>query len=126
MAPITLAQSRDTGMALVLLCLISFVAFDRPPGLVVAALVLQVVTMTVPGVFRPAAVIWLGLSHLLGAVMSRVLLGAVYFALVTPVGLLRRALGKDDLRLRSFGTGDDSVLATRDHTFVPADLERPY
>ena len=125
MAPITLAQSRDTGMALVLLCLIVFVAFDRP-GLVVAALVLQVVTMAVPGLFRPAAVVWFGLSHVLGAVMSRVLLGAVFFALVTPVGLLRRALGKDDLRLRSFGTGDGSVLATRDHTFVPADLERPY
>lgn len=123
--PITPAQSRDTGMALVLLCLILFVALDRP-GLVVAALVLQVVTMTAPGLFRPAAVVWLGLSHALGAVMSRVLLGVVFYGLVTPMGLLRRALGKDDLHLRAFGAGDDSVLAVRDHTFTAADLERPY
>jgi hypothetical protein len=112
-------------MALVLLCLLLFLALDRP-GLVVAALVLQVVTMTAPRLFRPAAVVWFGLAHALGAVMSRVLLGLVYFGLVTPVGLLRRASGKDDLRLRAFGRGDDSVLTVRDHTFTPADLERPY
>jgi hypothetical protein len=112
-------------MALVLLCLILFMTLDRP-GFVVVALVLQVVTMTVPSLFRPAAVVWFGVSRALGAVMSPLLLGAVYVGLVAPVGIVRRALGKDDLRLRAFGGGNDSVLTSRDHTFTPADLERPY
>jgi len=124
-APITTAQSRDTGMALVLLLLILLVTLDWN-GLIVTALVLQVLTMTAPRIFRLAAVVWLGLSHLLGATMSRILLGAIFFGLVTPIGLLRRALGKDMLQLRSFKDGDNSVFITRDHTFSSRDLEKPY
>ena len=45
----------------------------------------------------------------------------VVFALVvTPIGLLRRALGKDSLRLRAFRSGDESVMVVRNHTFMPA------
>ena len=124
-APITTAQSRDTGMALVLLMLILQVAFGGNEFLA-AAVVLQVVTMTAPRVFRPAAVVWLGLSHIVGAVVSRILLAVVFFGLVTPIGLLRRALGRDALRLRAFKAGDESVLVARDHTFTAGDLEKPY
>ncbi len=112
-------------MALVLLMLILQVTLDRD-GFVVAALVLQVATMTAPRVFRPVAVVWLDLSHRLGGVMSWVLLAVVFYGLVTPVGLLRRLLGKDPLRLRRFGRGNASALATRDHTFTARDIEKPY
>ena len=125
MAAITPNQSRDTGMALVLLMLLLQVTLDRD-GFLVAALVLQVLTMTVPGLFRPAAVVWFGLSHALGAVMSRVLLAVVFFGIVTPVGWLRRLTGRDTMRLRAFGQGEDSVLTARDHTFSAGDLEKPY
>jgi hypothetical protein len=112
-------------MAFVLLMLILQVTLGRD-GFIVAAIVLQVLTMTAPRLFRPAAVVWLGLSHPLGAVMSRILLGVVFFGLVTPIGLLRRALGKDALRLRAFKANRESVLVARDHTFAPGDLEKPY
>ena len=112
-------------MALVLLMLILQVTLGRN-GFVAAAVALQVVTMTAPRLFRPAAVVWLGLSHVLGSVMSRVLLAVVFFGLVTPIGLLRRALGRDALRLRAFKAGGESVMVARDHTFTPGDLEKPY
>ena len=121
----TKGQCRDTGMAMVLLLLIFAITLKRD-ALVLGALVLQVVVMTVPLIFAPIAVIWLGLSHLLGTVMSRVVLTVVFFVVVTPVGLLRRLLGKDSLRVQAFKAGDESVMLTRNHLCSGADLERPY
>jgi hypothetical protein len=122
---ITKDQSRDTGMGMVLLCLIVF-ATSKRHGWLIAAIALQVVNMTVPRIFRPVAVIWLGLSDLMGLVVSKILLSIVFFAVVTPIGILRRLAGKDSLKLRVFKAGADSVMLERNHTFTGQDLERPY
>lgn len=118
-------QSRDTGMAMVLLLLLVYL-YARRPGLLAAALAAHVITMTFPGLFKPVAVVWLGLSHLLGTIMSRVLLSIVFYAIVTPVGLLRRIAGKDTLKVRAFKAGVESVMLERNHVFAPADIEKPY
>jgi ABC-type nitrate/sulfonate/bicarbonate transport system permease component len=85
-----------------------------------------VVTMTAPLVFRPLSVIWFGFSHVLGTVMSKVLLAAVFYLIVTPIGIVRRLLGHDSLRLRAFKAGDASVMHARQHVFTPGDLDKPY
>ena len=118
-------RSRDTGLALVLLLLIAHAA-TRRDGFATAAIVVLVVSMTAPLLFRPASVVWFGFSHVLGAVMSKVLLAAVFYAVVTPIGFVRRLLGHDSLRLRAFKAGDASVMQARAHVFVPGDLEKPY
>lgn len=118
-------QSKDTGMAMVLLLLLIFVGRKRE-GYLFAAMGLHVLNMTVPKVFRPLAFLWFGLSDLLGAVMSKVLLSIVFFGVVIPIAAVRRMLGKDSLKLRVFKAGKGSVMLVRDHTFVAADLERPY
>src|SRR3984957_5962026 len=118
-------QSRDTGMAMVLLCVLAFAARKRE-GYLIAAIALQVVNMAVPQVFKPVSVVWLGFSELLGAVMSRILLAIVFFAVVTPIAIFRRLVGKDSLKLRAFKANKDSVMVERNHTFIGRDLERPY
>ena len=122
---ITRDQSRDTGMAMVLLLLLALLKWGRNE-LLIAALIVHVVNMIVPQVFRPVAIAWFGLAHLLGAVASRVLMVVVFALVVTPIGLLRRALGKDSLRLRAFRSGNGSVMVERNHTFTAGDLEKPY
>jgi hypothetical protein len=122
---ITKDQSRDTGMAMVLLLLIVFIARKRE-GYLFAAMALHVINMTVPQIYRPIAVVWLGLSDLLGAVVSKILLSIVFFVIVTPIGLLRRLAGKDSLKLRAFKKSKDSVMLGRNHTFIGRDLEKPY
>ena len=112
-------------MALVLVLLLAWTA-SRKDGLAIAAIGIQVVNMIVPQVFKPAAIVWFGASHVLGAVMTRVVLSIVYFGVVTPVGLWRRAIGKDALQLRSFRSGRGSVMAERNHTFTASDIEQPY
>jgi saxitoxin biosynthesis operon SxtJ-like protein len=118
-------RSRDTGLALVLLLLIAHAATGRD-AFTTAALVVLVAAMTVPLLFRPLSVVWFGLSHVLGTVMSKVVLAAVFYLIVTPVGLVRRMLGHDSLNLRAFKSGSESVLRRRDHVFVADDLDKPY
>ena len=122
---ITKDQCRDTGMAMVLLLLLLAVSPKRH-GYLVAAIVLQVVNMIVPQVFRPIAVVWLGFSSLLGEIVPKILRSLVYFLVVTPIGFLRRLAGKDTLKLRVFKRSQDSVMLERNHTFIGRDLERPY
>ena len=118
-------RNRDTGMAIALLFLIAYGA-TRRNGYVLAAAIALVLTMTAPVVLTPLAKVWFGASHLLGAVMSRVMMTVVFFVVVTPVGVVRRLLGRDALRLREFGRGRGSVLTERDHHVTGSDLVHPY
>lgn len=122
---ITKEQSRDTGMAMVLLLLLAF-AFRRRAEFVYAAMALHVLNMLAPQLFRPVAVVWLGLSHALGTVVSKIVLSIVFFLVVLPIGFLRRINGKDSLKLRVFKANDESVMIERNYTFTARDLERPY
>jgi hypothetical protein len=122
---ITKEQSRDTGMAMVLLLLILAIRAKRE-GYLYAAIALQVLNMIVPQLFRPVAVLWLGFADLLGAIMPKVLLSIVFFLVVMPVAILRRLAGKDSLKLRAFKASKGSIMLERNHKFSATDLERPF
>ena len=118
-------QSRDTGMAMVLLLLLVY-ARTRRDGFLWWALILHVLDMIVPRLYAPLAVVWLGFSHVLGTVMSKILLSILFFGVITPIGILRRLSGKDSLKLRSFKASKDSALVVRNHVFEGQDIEKPY
>jgi hypothetical protein len=122
---ITKDRSRDTGMAMVLLLLLVYIR-TRRDGMLLAAIALHIVNMLAPRIYAPIAVVWLGFSHLLGAVMSKILLSILFFILVTPIGVLRRLFRKDSLKLRAFKAGEESVMLVRNHMFVGGDIEKPY
>lgn len=112
-------------MAMVLLVLLLFLKTKHNAWLY-SAMILHVVNMVVPRIYAPIAVLWLGLSTVLGTVMSKVLLSILFFGLVTPIGALRRFFGKDSLQLRAFKAGEESVMIVRNHLFVASDIEKPY
>ena len=119
-------QSRDTGMAVVLLLLLVYIALKKPQAMLYAAIAVHVVNMTAPQIFRPVSVVWLWFSELLGAAVSKIVMGIVFFGVVTPMGLWRRMTGKDSLKLRAFKAGAESVMCERNHMFIAKDLETPY
>jgi hypothetical protein len=121
----TREQARDTGSALVLVFLLFWI-FRRRDGYAIGAIAFHLVTMVAPQVFRPIAVIWFGLSHAVGTVASKVILTAIFFVVVTPIGIWRKVMGADSLKLRAFKDGSGSVMAERNHTFTGKDLEQPY
>ena len=118
-------QAKDTGMALVLIGLIVFLA-THEKRYVSIALGLLLLDMIWPGFFKLAAKLWFGLSHVLGSVMSKVMLSLIFYLVLTPMGLLRALCGKDPMRRRQFKHDDASVFRVRDHLFVAADIEQPF
>lgn len=69
---------------------------------------------------------WLGLSAVLGAINSRVLLTLVYYLVLTPIALLYRLTHRDPLSLKRADDSERSYWILRDHRFEPRDLERPW
>jgi hypothetical protein len=43
---------------------------------------------------------WMKFGHVLGWINARIILGLVFFIMVTPIGLVMRLFGKDLLRMR--------------------------
>jgi len=61
--------------------------------------------LTLLGMFLPQALhipykLWMGFAVVMGWIMSRVILTVIFFAVVTPIGLVMRMLGKDLLELK--------------------------
>ena len=124
-SPITKKQATDSGMALVLIALICLAVFKKNEFLWVA-IVLLVLDMIFPMIFKPFAFLWFGLSRVLGTVISKIMLALVFFLVVFPMGFIRRILGKDSLRLHQFRKEKTSVFAERNHEYTAADLDKPY
>jgi Saxitoxin biosynthesis operon protein SxtJ len=59
---------------------------------------LIVLGVLMPGVLTPVHRAWMQLGHILGWVNTRILLGIVFYALITPMGILFRLMGKDIMR----------------------------
>ncbi len=125
MKKITPMQQRDTCLALTFLLLLIWL-FTKQVYLVHAAMILLLLGMALPSSMTLPARAWFGLSHLLGQVMSRVLLGVIYVVMVLPVSLVRRMIGKDSLRLKPWKRDEGSCFVERDHVFTADDLKNPY
>jgi len=122
---ITLDQCKDTGLAIILVALLIVFA-HRSLTLIAPAIMVLIVTMTAPKLLSPLARLWFGLSHYLGQVASTILLSIVFFGVVTPMGWIRKASGKDAMGLGQWRAGRQSAFTRRDHTFTAADLEKPF
>ena len=68
-------------------------------ALVVAAAFL-LAALAVPRILGPLNRLWLRIGLILHACISPVIMGLVFYTTVTPIGVVRRLLGKDPLRLR--------------------------
>jgi hypothetical protein len=53
-----------------------------------------------PGILAPLNRLWMKLGLLLHKVVSPIVLGFLFFVVITPMGVAMRLLGKDPLRLR--------------------------
>ncbi len=51
-----------------------------------------------PGLLKPVHGIWMQVGHTLGRINTSILLGLVFYVLITPMGILFRLIGKDVMR----------------------------
>ena len=118
-------QVVETGLLIVAVCLLMGLYRDQSIWYK-AALAGTGLTLLVPWVFYPLAVVWFALGNALNKVTSTVLLTLLFVGLVIPMAWIRKALGKDSLRNKGFKKGTGSVFIDRPHTFESADLRYPF
>jgi len=121
---LSLHQAKDTGMALVLVCIILFL-FSQQRLWIIAALVFLLICMISPKLYQPAAVVWFKLSNYLGGFASTLLLTIIFYVVVTPIALIRQLTGADALKLKQWRKSK-SAFTERNITFSATDLEKPY
>ncbi len=54
----------------------------------------------IPQIATPFYLLWYGIACSIGIVVSNVLLGVVFYVVVTGIGLIMRMIGRDPLRLK--------------------------
>jgi Saxitoxin biosynthesis operon protein SxtJ len=70
------------------------------PWPLIVACVFGLAAAYVPWTLRPLNVLWTRFGELLHQLVSPVVMGVVFFLVVTPVALIMRTLGTDPLRLK--------------------------
>ncbi len=109
------------GVFLLLGCLSRWRGHEIAPD-VMWALGAPLVTLglVAPALLAPVERGWMAMAEVLGRVNTRLILGALYFVVVTPVGILRR--WRDDPLDRRMGDGRSSHWIRR--TQAPVDPAR--
>ena len=117
--------SSDTGMAMVLICLLIGYFTDNVL-LYNIAIPLLLINMIAPICYYPLSIIWFGIAEVIGSVMSKIILSLVYLFMVIPVGLVQKLFGKDALMLSKFKKDKTSVMKTRNYKITPTDFNKPF
>lgn len=118
-------KSMDAGLALTLISLLAYQVFPGSMTVIIATLLL-LLCMTMPRLFAPFARIWFPVADRLATAVSGLLLTLVFLLLVTPVGIVRRLLGTDPLKLKTWRSGSTTFFTTKNHRWLPADMDKPY
>ena len=123
--PISIEKNKDVGLVLTAVFLVMFLHFhDRT--LIFCSLGAVVITILFPVMLKPISYIWYGLAEILGMVMSRIILTAVFFLVITPIGFVKRVVSNDHLLTERWKKDSESLFTVRDKKFMSADIEKPY
>ena len=66
----------------------------------VIALIFLVLGITNSKILTPVKKSWIKLGEILGKIIAPIVMGFIYFLIITPIGLLMRLVGKDVLNLK--------------------------
>lgn len=89
-----------------------------------AALLIAAVVM--PSRLAPIERAWMSLAHAISRVTTPIFLGLVYFAVLTPAGLLRRTIGRSPLVREAGENGYWSSRAPMEHEARRRRMERQF
>ena len=64
------------------------------------ALIFLVLGITNSKILTPVKKSWIKLGEILGKIIAPIVMGFIYFIIITPIGLLMRLVGKDVLNLK--------------------------
>jgi hypothetical protein len=87
-------------------------------GIIFSAL-FSVTTLVAPHLLTTLNRLWFGLGLMLGKMVSPIVLGVIFFMLITPISLIMRMFGRDELKMKKRSV--DSYWVNRSPPGPPAD-----
>lgn len=84
---------------------------------------LLIAGLVVPGRLGPVWRLWMGLAYAISKVTTPIFMGVLYYAVLTPAGFLRRALGRNPIR---HSAADGSYWMPRPSHQRRSDLKRQF
>ena len=118
-------ECADTSMAMTLISLL-VILYTKSLTLLPLPIGLLLLGMVWPRAYSLLARLWLGISLLLGSIMSRVVLSIIFMAIVTPIALVMRLFGHDPMRRKAWKKGTESTFVSRGDLVEAKDLEHPF
>ena len=103
-ADVSNKECADTSMAMTLISLL-VILYTKSITLLPLPIGLLLLGMVWPRAYSLLARLWLGISLLLGSVMSRVVLSIIFMVVVTPIALVMRLFGHDPMRRKAWRSG---------------------
>ena len=67
---------------------------------VVIAIIFLTLALIKPDILNPLTKLWINFGELIGKFISPIVIGLIYFVILTPIGLLMRIFNKDLLNLK--------------------------
>lgn len=71
--------------------------YDKPSFIfwIIPAIILFISGALFPKILKPLNIIWMSFAIVLGFFMTRVILGILFYIIITPIGLIAKLFGKD-------------------------------
>lgn len=88
-----------------------------------AAFAFLIISLVIPRMLRPFNILWFKFGLLLHKIISPLIMGMVFFTVVTPIAIMMRLSGKDPLCLR-FDANASSYWIKRDPPGPPGQSMR--
>jgi len=115
-------REKDTIITIMVGCILLERIFAIP-GLLVAAFFVGVIGITSDKLTHWIHRAWFFLADMLGYVMSKVILGILFFVVLIPVALLSKMFRKDIMMIQR---GYPSYFVEKHIVYEPKDLENPW
>lgn len=92
----------------------------------VLTLLMAALALVRPALLVPLERLWMTLGDAMGRVMQPVVLGGIYFLLITPVALAGRLFGRDPLRMRRNAGLATHWIRRETSSIDPESFKHPY
>jgi len=115
----------ETGLILLFVDLL-WIYYDFHNFQVIAGVVLVLILLLIPKVFFPLTWILIFCGKILNWMIPPIILALVFYLVIAPIGISRRLLGKDSLKLMGFKKDKSSLFSVRNKLFEREDILHPY
>ena len=82
----------------------------------ILGLIFAAISLIFPRALQPINYLWMLFGALIGKIVSPIILGFIYFLMFTPISIITRLFGRDELSLRS--KNSESSWKNREDTII--------